>query len=99
MDCSSLTEINIPDAVTGIDRGAFVGCSKLERMDIPASVEYIREEAFTGCGSMKVLSIMNPDLVYENWGLEEIEGLTLYAPEGSGVITWADELGIYNDII
>lgn len=99
MDCSSLTEINIPDAVTGIDRGAFVGCSKLERMDIPASVEYIREEAFTGCGSMKVLSIMNPDLAYENWGLEEIEGLTLYAPEGSGVIAWADELGIYNDII
>ena len=99
MDCSSLTSINIPAAVTGIDRGAFVGCSKLGKLDIPESVGYIREEAFTGCGSMKTLNIMNPDIAYENWGLEELTGVTVYAPDGSAVLDWASERGIANDIL
>ena len=95
MDCSSLEEINIPEAVTGIDRGAFVACTSLKEVTIPKNVAYIREEAFTACEGMTSLRIQNPDLEYENWGLEELPGLTVYAPAGSKAAQWADAMGKY----
>ena len=93
MDCSSLEEINIPEAVTGIDRGAFVACTSLKEVTIPKNVAYIREEAFTACEGMISLWIQNPDLEYENWGLEELPNLTVYAPGGSKAAKWADAMG------
>lgn len=93
MDCSSLESINIPETVTGIDRGAFVSCTSLAELTIPLSVEYIREEAFTACESMTSLNIENPDLIYENWGLEELPALTISAPEDSAVAEWAESMG------
>lgn len=93
MDCASMETVNIPEAVTGIDRGAFVSCTSLKELDIPANVAYIHEEAFTACESMTALRINNPDLAYENWGLEELPELTVYAPEGSAVLEWAQEKG------
>ena len=93
MDCASLEEINIPEAVTGIDRGAFVGCASLREVTIPENVAYVREEAFTACEGMISLWIENPDLKYENWGLEELPDLTVYAPAGSETAQWADAMG------
>lgn len=93
MDCGSLESINIPEAVTGIDRGAFVGCGCLAEITIPAGVQYIREEAFTACESMTSLTIENPELAYENWGLEELPELVIYAPEDSSVAAWAEGMG------
>ncbi len=94
MDCSSLKSINIPDAVTSIERGAFVACTSLESLDIPANVQYIRQEAFTACDGLTSLTINNPDLEYEDWGLEDLPNLTLYAPADSGVCAWAEEKGL-----
>lgn len=96
MDCSSLESINIPEAVGGIDRGAFVACTSLTEMTIPANVQYIREEAFTACEAMTSLTINNPDLAYENWGLEELPELTVYAEEGSAAAQWAEGMGKYS---
>ena len=93
MDCASLEEVNIPEAVTGIDRGAFVGCASLRSVTIPENVAYVREEAFTACEGMIELIINNPDLKYENWGLEELPDLTVYAPAGSEAAQWADAMG------
>ncbi|MDO4863766.1 MAG: leucine-rich repeat domain-containing protein [Ruminococcus sp.] len=93
MDCASLAEVNIPEAVTGIDRGAFVACASLTEVTVPQNVAYVREEAFTACEGLTTLRIMNPDLKYENWGLEELPNLTIYAPEGSEVMRWAQEKG------
>lgn len=94
MDCASLETINIPEAVTGIDRGAFVACTSLKEMTIPENVTYVHEEAFTACESMTSLTVNNPSLAYENWGLEELPDLTVYAPEGSEVMQWAEERGL-----
>lgn len=93
MDCGSLESINIPDAVTGIDRGAFVCCVCLTEMTLPAGVQYVREEAFTACEGLTSLTIENPELAYENWGLEELPELSIYAPSGSSVAAWAEDMG------
>lgn len=94
MDCSSLKSINIPDSVTAVERGAFVACTSLESLDIPANVQYIRQEAFTACEGLASLTVNNPDLVYEDWGLEALPALTLYAAADSAVFTWAQEMGL-----
>lgn len=96
MDCTSLEQVNIPEAVTGIDRGAFVACTSLTEITVPQNVAYIREEAFTACEGLKTLKILNPDLKYENWGLEELPDVTVYAPADSEVLRWAQEKGIDN---
>ncbi len=93
MDCESLESINIPQTVTGIDRGAFVACLSLAEITVPESVQYVREEAFTACEAMTLLTIENPDLTYENWGLEELPELMINAPEGSAVEEWAANMG------
>lgn len=93
MDCSSLESVNIPENVAGIDRGAFVACTSLTEITLPAAVQYVREEAFTACESMTSLTIENPDLAYENWGIEELTELSVYAPDGSAAAEWAESMG------
>ena len=80
--------------VTGIGERAFFQCPSLKKVVIPASVGYIHEEAFTACESMTSLTISNPSLAYENWGLEDLPEVIVYAPEGSDVLAWAQEKGI-----
>lgn len=96
MDCTSLEEINIPETVVGIDRGAFVCCTSLKNLVIPESVKYIKEEAFTACESLTSLTINNSDLVYENWGIEELPELRIVAADGSSVAAWAESMGIFS---
>ena len=93
MDCSSLTQINIPANLREVQRGAFVGCIGLTEMTLPATVTRVQEEAFTACEGMYSLTIMNPDLAYESWGLEDLPNLIVYAPEGSSAAAWASAMG------
>lgn len=91
MDCASMKIINIPESVTGIERSAFAACTSLESLVIPQNTNFIQMEAFTACDSMTSLTINNPDLEYEDWGLEELPNLTIYASENSAVYKWAAE--------
>ena len=93
MDCASMESINLPEGLTGIERGAFVACTSLKALTLPSSCTSVAEEAFTACESMTELTINNPDLAYENWGLEELPGLRITAPEGSAVQAWAQGMG------
>jgi len=61
LDCSSLTNITIPDGVTSIKDSAFSGCSSLKSIVIPNSVTSIGDSAFEGCSSLT--SIVIPDSV------------------------------------
>ncbi|MBQ3885356.1 MAG: leucine-rich repeat protein, partial [Ruminococcus sp.] len=82
----------IPQNLKEIQRGAFVDCAALTDMTLPASVTKVCEEAFTGCTGLTSLTIQNPDLAYEAWGLEELPNLTVNTPEGSAAEKWASEL-------
>jgi len=54
-----LKEIVIPNTVTHIGKGAFVGCNRIKRMVLPDSVTYLGECAFQACDSME--EIILPD--------------------------------------
>ncbi|MDE5657092.1 MAG: leucine-rich repeat domain-containing protein, partial [Muribaculaceae bacterium] len=57
--CSSLTSVYIPESVTPIDRGAFVGCTSLASIDIPNSVTEILSQAFAECTVLTTVEIPN----------------------------------------
>ena len=59
--CTSLTQITIPDSVTGIGYSAFSGCTSLTQITIPDSVTSIGYSAFEGCTSLTQITI--PDSV------------------------------------
>ena len=48
-NCSSLTNITIPESVTSIGGYAFYDCSNLMEINIPESVTAIEDYAFSGC--------------------------------------------------
>ncbi|MBQ3441872.1 MAG: leucine-rich repeat domain-containing protein [Selenomonadaceae bacterium] len=58
-DCSSLTNITIPDSVTSIGREAFLNCNSLKSIIIPDSVGDIGESAFLNCSSLESIIIPN----------------------------------------
>ena len=92
-DCESLTGIAIPETVTFIGRGAFSNCTALTELTLPASVTNTQEEMLTGC-ALTDLYILNPTLVYNNWGLEDAETkCTIHAPAGSAMLDWAEKNG------
>ncbi|MEI8271346.1 MAG: leucine-rich repeat domain-containing protein [Paludibacter sp.] len=49
---SSLTTLNLPNNLTGIDQYAFYGCSGLTSIPLPANLISIGGEAFSGCTSL-----------------------------------------------
>ena len=51
-ECTGLTSVTIPGAVTTIDDFAFLGCSYLASVTIPSSVTSIGEKAFYSCYSL-----------------------------------------------
>ena len=60
-DCTSLTNIIIPNSVTTIADSAFSGCTSLTSITIPDSVTFIGNSAFQGCTSLTSITI--PDSV------------------------------------
>jgi hypothetical protein len=60
-DCSSLTEVNIPDSVHTIGWYSFAGCSNLAEINIPAGIKQIGRFAFIDCGELYNLHI--PDSI------------------------------------
>jgi hypothetical protein len=56
-DCTSLTNIDIPETVTSIGSSAFSGCIILTNITIPASVTEIGYSAFSGCTSFTNVTI------------------------------------------
>ena len=63
----SITEFSIPEGVTEIGNGAFIGCTSLQSIDIPNSVTKILGDAFSVCTSLQ--SIVIPNSVTKIWEL------------------------------
>ncbi len=62
MDGEELTEILIPNDVTGIGNYAFYNCSQLTSITIPDSVVSVGTSAFSGCTNLSETRIMVTDL-------------------------------------
>ena len=56
---SDLTSITIPNSVTSIEHGAFMGCSSLKSLTIRNSVTSIGDWAFDGCSGLTSVTIPN----------------------------------------
>ena len=92
-DCESLTSLEIPENVTTIERAAFSGCTALTELTIPENVTSTQEEMLTAT-NLEDLYILNPDLDYNSWGLEDCEQkCTIHAPSGAKILDWAEENG------
>lgn len=53
MDCSTITNVTLPDGLVSIGVGAFQNCSKLTTILIPDSVTEVGSRAFKNCDSLK----------------------------------------------
>lgn len=97
MDCENITSINIPQSLECVDSGAFANCFSLSgELTFPETVQYIHENAFVACNSLSAITLLNPDIEYESWGLEELANITIKASLESNVEKWAGEMGKFS---
>ena len=75
-----LTNIFIPDSVTGIGYGAFESCSRLTSVTIPDSVASIGNRAFIYCDRLTDVTIPNSVLIIGDsafWNCSSLRGITI----------------------
>ena len=65
-ECSSLTELVIPDSVTSIGSSAFESCTSLTEIVIPGNVTSIGRYAFWGCGLTSAEFLGNAPATFGN---------------------------------
>jgi len=58
-NCVNLTNIEIPNTVTGIGGSVFYGCSNLLYVEIPEGIETIGVSIFMGCQQLREVSLPN----------------------------------------
>ena len=66
----------IPNSVTTIGQGAFIGCSSLTNIEIPNSVTTIGEDAFNGCSSLTSITIPSNVTTIANRAFRRCSSLT-----------------------
>ena len=66
-NCSSLTDVTIPNSVTNIGDRAFGGCSGLTSVTIPDNVTNIGWGAFSGCSGLTSMTIGSGITDLEEW--------------------------------
>ncbi len=82
--CSALTQVVIPDRVTGIGSYAFRGCSGLADIDLPDNIKSIGSSAFSGCSGLT--QILIPD------GVTSIGGSAFFGCSGLTQIVIPDSV-------
>ena len=65
----------IPNSVTSIGDGAFIGCKSLQSITIPNSVTSIGDHAFEHCESLQSITIPNSVTKIENYAFSWCESL------------------------
>lgn len=89
----------IPEGVTEIKNGAFIGCLSLGSVTIPSSVEFVGQYVFLNCANLKEVNVGIGDTEramdwLENSGLDP-EAITIIEPkrtEQVGDYTWTFRL-------
>ncbi len=93
-NCSSLSEITIPEVVTSIGDYAFNGCSNLTEVIIPVGVTSIGGFTFCGCVSLTEVTIPEDVTSIGTYAFYECRNLTeITIPES---VTSIGECAFYN---
>lgn len=92
---SNLTEINFPDSLQIIGRGAFVLSDRLTSIIIPKSVIKIENGAFSSCLRLQNIQLPDSDIQYEDGVFSRCDTLEeVYLPDSMNVIP--DEMFKYD---
>ena len=84
-NCTSLSNIEIPESITHIGKYAFYDCTGLSNIEIPEFVTSIGSYAFAGCNNLKSISCYakvvpsSPTNIFDNCPSD----MTIYVPESS----------------
>ncbi|MGM9859290.1 MAG: leucine-rich repeat domain-containing protein [Muribaculaceae bacterium] len=76
LDGIEITNLEIPDSVTSISRGAFYNCSGLTSVSIPNSVTDIDSYVFCNCSGLTSVTIPNSVTSIGNYAFNGCSGLT-----------------------
>ena len=71
-----ITSVSLPDGLTSIGDGAFLGCSSLTSVTLPNSVTSIGGLAFQNCSSLTSITIPNSVTSIGNDAFESCSSLT-----------------------
>ena len=85
-NCTSLSEINIPESITEIEWGIFNGCTKLTNVIIPESVKSFGDWAFGNCMKLKDVymhGLTPPEIGYNLFDYYYEIGLAIHVPSGA----------------
>lgn len=55
--CTKLTEVVIPNTVTGFNDRVFTGCTSLKKVVIPDSVAFLGDSSFMNCTSLETITL------------------------------------------
>lgn len=110
----SACAITIPDNVTRIEEGAFIGDNSIKSVVIPESITFIGEEAFADCANLTTITIKGTDITFGDNALGRLgetrtiighdgtqveEFATLYGFTFEPIYTKADKLLAYADTL
>ena len=88
LNCSSITSIVLPDAMTSIGDSALRDCKSLTSITIPDGVTYIGQYAFSGCSACTEIHFKGDA---PNLPLSSVEDLTATAYYPCSNPTWTTE--------
>ncbi len=82
LDATNVTSVSIPDGVTSIGNGAFMGCTRMTSVTIPASVTQIGEWTFAKCAELTSLTIPRGVVRIGSYAFSGCTKLQVRVPKG-----------------
>jgi len=93
-ECSTLTNITIPQSIENIGSSAFEGCSNLTSIVIPKGIKNIETSAFSGCINLENITLPNELTSIGDFAFKECTKLSnITLPEN---ITYIGDWAFYN---
>ena len=92
LECTVVSEINIPNSIVKIENRAFYCCSDISSIVIPDSVKIIEDEAFCGCEKLSNITFSSN---LTSLGHFVFDGTAYYQNEKN----WIDGILYVNDIL